>query len=149
MNNNEKIDLRPDWMKSNEVGKGILAYKGTNYEFTILKKTVAPKLPGFLGYLDKKFLFISEEVPEKFRLPQLMHEIIEFIELSGLKDRCLGALERELSDFVPEDIKPEYIEYRRNFFKNLVSYYDTIENFEDKEFLAEIKASLDFLEGIK
>ncbi len=116
-------------------------YKGGKIPYTILKKEVAPTLPGFLGYPHGEHLFISEEVPEAFRVPQLIHEIVEFTELQNQKGRCVEALQRELS-VVPAEIKHAYLEYRRIFFANLIRYYH---GSADEDFKTEIQASYDFL----
>lgn len=138
-------DTRPSWIKNNEVGVGEIEYGGKKIPYTILKKESVPTLPGFLGYPNAEYLFISEEVPENFRAPQLIHEIIEFTELKGQKGKCVEALKRELS-FVPEEIRQEYFKYRRIFFKRLIEYY---KDFKDEDFKAEIQASYEFLQGLK
>ncbi|MES2023375.1 MAG: hypothetical protein V4439_01705 [Patescibacteria group bacterium] len=138
-----KEDNRPDYIKNNEVSTGEIEYGGKKYFFTVLKKEVGPKtLPGFLGK-DGEHFFISEEAPEKFRVLQLTHEIIEFTELEGKKGRCLEALKRELL-LVPDEIRKEYIEYRRNLFNNLIQYYKKL--LEDKKLEQKIKESYEDIE---
>lgn len=137
-------DTRPDWIKNYEVGAGEFEYGGKKIPYTILKKELAPTLPGFLGYPNGEHLFISEEVPEKFRNPQLTHEVIEFAELKGKKGRCVEALRRELL-VVPEEIRQEYLEYRRNFFARLIEYY---KESKDEDFKEEIQASYEFLQSL-
>jgi hypothetical protein len=131
----------PRWIIDNRISTGFIEYKGNKISYSILKKELEPKLPGFLGYFEGKFLFISEEVPEKFRHLQLIHEVIEFTELKGEKGRCLAALKEELKLISSEDMK-EYVSYRKKFFKNLVEYY---EHGDNKEFKREIQASFEFL----
>ncbi|NQV13433.1 MAG: hypothetical protein HQ530_03970 [Parcubacteria group bacterium] len=138
------VDTRPKWITANEVGTGEIEYGGKMISYTVLKKEVAPDLPGFLGYPDGEHLFISEEVPKEFRAPQLTHEIIEFTELEGQEGRCLEALKRELA-MVPGDIEQRYIEYRRDFFARLVEYY---KESEDEDFKAEIQASYEYLQNL-
>lgn len=138
-------DTRPDRIKTNEVGSNKIEYQGKKIPYTILKKELAPTLPGFLGYPNGEHLFISEEVPEKFRAPQLIHEIVEFTELKGKKGGCVEALKRELS-VVPEEIRQEYLEYRRNFFAKLIEYY---KDSKDEDFKAEIQASYKFLQELQ
>lgn len=130
MNEQPNSDPRPDWIKNNEVGSGFIEYQGERIPYTILKKEAEPRLPGFLGFPNGQNLFISEEVPEQFGYSQLIHEFIEFTELSGKEGRCLEALKRELK-LVPEEIKREYLKYRRDFFANLVNYY---KNSSDENF---------------
>lgn len=139
------LDARPDWIKTNEVGTGEIEYGGKKIPYTILKRELAPALPGFLGYPNGEHLFISEEVPEKFRAPQLIHEIVEFTELKGQKGRCVEALKHELS-VVPDEIRQEYLEYRRIFFARLVAYYKDSKN---EEFKAEIQTSYEYLQGLR
>jgi len=98
---------------------------------------VAPQFPGFLGYPNGENLFISEEVPEKFRVPQLLHEIIEFTELKDQEGRCAEAIKREL-ETITDDIRAKYIAYRTIFFANLDEY---------DAFKAEIRASYQLLQN--
>ena len=134
----------PGWIINNKVGSGFVEYKGNKTPYSILRKELEPRLPGFLGYPDGLYLFISEEVPEKFRYPQLIHEIIEFTELKEEKGRCLAALKEELKLISSEDTE-EYLSYRKKFFENLVKYY---ENSDNEEFKSEIQASLEFLRNL-
>lgn len=144
MEKEPKKDTRPDWIKANATGVGGVNYLGRKIPFTIIKKELAPTLPGFLGYFNGEHLFISEEVPEEYRMPQLVHEIIEFTELKDKKGRCLEALKRELS-IVPEEIKQSYLEYRKKFFAKLIEYY---KDSQDEDFKAEIAASYEFLQSL-
>jgi hypothetical protein len=137
-------DTRPDWMKNNEVGASEVEHEGRKILYTIVDKSLEPKLPGFMGYLDGEHLFISEEVPDEFRIPQLVHEIIEFTELKDQKGRCLEALKRELK-IVPDNIKPAYLKYRTIFFEKLIEYY---KNSKKEDFKTEIRASYDFLKEL-
>ncbi len=137
-------DTRPDWIKTNEVGSGEITYGDQTVPYTILKKELQPKLPGFLGYPKGEHLFISEEVPEEYRTPQLVHEIVEFTTLKGKRGRCVEALLHELA-VVPEEIRQAYLEYRTRFFERLVAYSKDSEN---EEFKAEIKASYEYLQRI-
>lgn len=132
---------KPEFIEKNEVGIGEIEYCGKRFPYSILRKEVEPKLSGFLGFFGGKFLFISEEVPEQFRAPQLIHEIIEFTEFQGKRGRCLEALMREFNFVPPEDFK-EYIKYRLKFFKSLVDFY---ENSDDEEFKKEIQASYEYI----
>lgn len=134
---------RPYYIIKNEINMEEIEYKDKKIPYTILKKEFAPQLPGFLWYPDGEYLFISEEVPEKFRKPQLIHEIVEFTELKGQKGRCLKALKTELLE-VEEAIKKEYIEYRTDFFARLIELY---KNSEDENFKTEIQTSYKFLQN--
>jgi len=138
------LDDRPDFIKDHEVEKGEMRMGDERIPFTVLKKELEPSLPGFLGFSKGKHLFISEEVPEDFRIPQLCHEIVEFVELKGKEGRCLESLKREL-ETVREEIKKEYIHYRRMFFERLVAYY---QDSEDEDFKREIVKSMEHLRSI-
>lgn len=135
---------KPVFVKNNEVGRGRFKYEGKIFYYSILQKELETRLPGFLGFIEGKFLFISEEVPREFRVPQLIHEVIEFTELKGKEGRCLEALKMELL-LVPEKIYSEYIKYRLNFFKALVDFY---KNSDDEEFKREILASYEHLNSL-
>ncbi|KKR91908.1 hypothetical protein A3D45_03035 [Candidatus Falkowbacteria bacterium RIFCSPHIGHO2_02_FULL_42_9] len=139
------LDTRPDWIRTNEVATNEIEHGGKKFPYTVLKRELAPTLPGFLGYPNGEHLFISEDVPEKFRAPQLIHEIVEFTELKGVKGRCVEALKRELA-VMSEEIRQEYLEYRRNFFAKLIEYY---KESKDEDFKVEIQASYEFLQGLK
>jgi len=136
-------DTRPDWMRENEVRVGQVEYDGRQVTYTVLKKGLEPRLLGFLGQSEGNF-FISEEVPEAYVEPQLIHEIIEFTELVGEKGRCLESLKREL-ETVPDEIKVDYIKYRLDFFARLIEFY---KESEDEDFKTEIQASHDHLSGL-
>jgi len=133
----KKQDLRPEWMKQNEVDKGEIILAGETYKYTILKKELEPALAGFIGQFEGHF-FISEEVPNEYRELQLIHEIIEFTELTDQPGRCLQALKREL-ELIPDNIKSEYLKYRKDFFKRLIAYHTERET--NQEFIKEISAS--------
>jgi len=140
----KNLDTRPVRIKENEVGVGKLIFGTQKVLYTVLKKELALELPWFLGYPEGEHLFISEEVPEVFVRPQLIHEVVEFTQLKGEPWRCLLALQIELAN-VPDEFKKEYIPYRKNFFANLIKYYETS---WDEEFKDEIKASYEFLETL-
>jgi len=134
---------KPEFIANNTVQTEELKYKGKTIPYSVLKKEVALDLPGFLGYANGH-LFISEEVPENFRNPQLIHEYIEFVELKDEKDRCLQASKREL-EYVPDELKESYLEYREDFFARLVVYY---KDYDDDAFRNRIEASSAFFKKI-
>jgi len=118
-------DTRPEWLRNYEVGKGEVEYGGKKFVYTIVKRELEPRLPGFVGFANKELpdhLFISEEVPPRFRSYILRHEIREFTELRHRPNRCVEALKAELAE-VPADLKPSYVPYRRNFFEKLTVFY--------------------------
>lgn len=142
---NNNLDDRPSFIKNNTVGIGEIEYNGRKILYSILQKDLVPSLPGFLWYPNGEHLFISEEVPEKFRDPQLIHEIIEFSELKDQTWRCLMALKAEL-EMLQQNIRQEYLAYRKDFFARLVEFQKDNEN---EDFKAEIQASHDFLQNLE
>jgi len=139
------VDPIGDWIEAHKAGSGEIEYKGKKIPFTLIRREALLALPGFLGFPDGKHLFISEEVLEEFRTPQLIHEIIEFSELKGQEGRCVEALKQELL-FVPEKIRPKYLGYRRAFFARLIEFQ---KNSKDEGFKAEIAASYKFLQELR
>ena len=134
-------DTRPIWMSNHQVERGDIVYGDKKYDYTVLKKVVNPALPGFLGVFNGHYL-ISEEVPEAFRIPQLLHEVIETTELAGQKGRCLAALQRELAT-ISDEMRLTYIPYRRDFFERLLVFAEQTKRDEDS--LTEIRAALAYL----
>ncbi len=129
----DSSDEFPTYIKDRMIGTGMVNCRGITLPYAILKKDKGPKkedgsdaLPGFMGYHQfpgdtKKRLFISEEVPEKYREHVLSHEIYETHELQNSPHKCLEAMMWEIAQ-VPANIKPDYIRLRRAFFENLVKY---------------------------
>jgi len=71
---------------------------------------------------DGYVLGISDKVDPMHRQYAVAHEYIEFIEIGiDTPNKCITALDEELK-LVPEDIKPDYIRMRAEFFRDLVSY---------------------------
>lgn len=139
------VNALPPWVNANEISREEIEYKGEKFPYSIFKKEAKLELPGFLGHVEgHRHFFISEEVPENFKKYQLIHEVIEYTELNGKIGRCVEALNQEIA-LVPEDIKQEYLKYRRDFFARLVEYY---KNYEDEEFKAEIQKSFEFLKKL-
>ena len=68
------------------------------------------------------YLFgVSDSLPEAYRPYWAFHEFVEYVGEPESPERCVRALERELS-IVPNEIKPEYLLRRLTFFQNLVRY---------------------------
>ena len=78
----------------------------------------------------------------------LPHEFIEFTELGiDTSNKCVRALEEELK-LVPNDIKLDYENMRRDFFRNLISYCSKLPQFYTKEDLTQFKYNLERLEEL-
>lgn len=140
----------PSWMVEFIVGVMLVEYgpskpRARVFPCLILKKELESKLPGFVGYNEEEeLLFISEEVPERFRLPILHHELAEAHEFAGQEGRCLKAFESEL--FYAGHMGYDYFPYRKQFFTRLVAFYSGSEQHPNQEFIKEITATRDHLQ---
>lgn len=134
-------DDRPDWIKNNEKGRGKIEVDGETYPYTIMDQELEGAPPNFVGFLDAKFLFISEEVLPQYRNHFLRHEVICNKKLQGRSGRCEQATKRELEQ-VPEEIKEDYIKFRIKFYEDLIDYQEKHDN---DELVKELKGSLNYL----
>ena len=142
-----EADDRPEFIKKHEVSRGTFTYGGKVFTYAVLDQGLEPALPGFVGYYEKTHLFISNSVPEKFRIPQLIHEIVEFAVPADKKGRCLKALMKEL-ECVETAIFKEYLLYRKSFFTALIDYYENGPGRAAADFIEEIKASCERLSSL-
>lgn len=141
----------PKAIKNNAIGYGLVIFRGEMFLYAILSRDVSKDLPGFVGCLkegEEKFFFISEEVPVLFREPQILHEIMEIQELNEGPGSCLVSLKFELT-LVPNDIRGEYLPYRRDFFSRLVAYCSAHPDWYSEQRIKDFQESLDYLEGIE
>jgi hypothetical protein len=125
------------------MGWGEVEYNGNTHTYAILSRELEPSLPGFMGYNDKAFLFISEDVPAHWRAYVLRHELREFTVLEDEPDRCVASLRVELKE-VPVEERDSYIAWRREFFQELIAFY-TERGTPDRTFMASIRASQELL----
>jgi hypothetical protein len=131
------------------VGTGIVIYQWKQVVYHILKKETVPNLKWFLWQKDLNF-FISEEVPENFREPQMMHEITEFTELKWKEWRCIEALKNELF-LLDKSIATEYLKYRTEFFKRLIKFHENTpskEWFDADDLRKEINRTYEYLKTL-
>ena len=123
----EEIDRNRSYFMSQKYDRVHTSIQGKKFSFFILPQESEPNLEHFVmrmtGEPEDGFVFgIADSVREDFRLYAVAHEYIEFMELGmDTPDRCVKALEQEL-ELVPEKIKTEYIQMRRDFFSNLIDY---------------------------
>ncbi|MBW3003577.1 hypothetical protein KY328_01740 [Candidatus Woesearchaeota archaeon] len=114
-------------------GKPISVQVGDyKFEYYVVPQHLEKKLKDFVMRATNKgpdyVLAISDSVPEPHRPYAVAHEFVEFKVLDNeTEDRCVKALEIELS-LVPEDIKPEYMKRRRDFFFSLIDYFKSNPN---------------------
>ena len=137
----QETDKRPMWIRNNTVRLGEFEYRGITIPYSIMNKDLEPRLPGFLGFFDG-YLVISEEVQDSYRRPQLIHEYVEYTKSNDKPGRCVAALKHELK-FVSEEIRSEYLRYRRDYFGRLIEYYRDLR--KDADELREIRNGYDYL----
>ena len=66
-------------------------YEGRNITYAVINSDLSPSPRYFVGYGNGN-PFISEEVPESYRIPMIIHEVVEFEKFNGIEGRCLEAL---------------------------------------------------------
>ena len=137
----------PDWAVPFKVGEFTIGVDGNVYAVHVLSNELEPNRPHFLGFSDGKFLFISEDVPEEFRIHVLSHEVREFAK-KGEKGACKRALLNELEHLAPE-MRKRYLAYRTRFFERLVAFYHEQSGDKIDHLKAEIAESLAHLKLIE
>ncbi|MEK7854663.1 MAG: hypothetical protein AAB288_01120, partial [Acidobacteriota bacterium] len=89
--------------KAAKIGSDSVNIDGKRYAYDILPASHEPNVPYFAGN-PEGYLFISEQVPWKFRKAVLAHEVkCTAIREAGITPYCVCAFEQELK-FVPGDI---------------------------------------------
>jgi len=125
--NKKEIDGAREYFRSQgfkEVQVNLDNYK---FSYFVLPQALEPKLKNFVyrctGNPGDGYVFgISDSVHETHRPYAVAHEFIEFNEIGiDTPKRCSKALESELK-LVPEEIKPDYLKMRKDFFENLIAY---------------------------
>ena len=123
----DQIEGARTHFRSREFQEVEVTLDNRTFSYFVVPQSEEPNLPDFVIRLtgesdDGYVLGISDSVDERYRQYAVSHEFIEFVETGiDTPDRCIGALEEELK-LVPEDIKPDYIRMRRDFFRNLIPY---------------------------
>ncbi len=143
----------PQWAKGfilKKGGTGIVEYRNKQYEYVVLKRGMIPGLLNFVGFVESSnFLYISEDVPVKYRKYVLRHELRKCLGYGGSgKEKCRRSLEAELKE-VPDALKRRYIWWRFRSFNNLFWYYSEGPGrvAYNEKCLYEILGSLLFLES--
>jgi len=129
----------------NLVTESAVTVNGVTTPYAVVQRGDALKEapPKFVGFLEGEF-FLSDETPEDFRDLVMAHEVFEF-SLDGGPDgkgNCLKALLYELT-LIPDDIRKNYLHYRRDFFAGMVDYIQ-----EDNARRKNIAESLAYLEEL-
>jgi len=117
------------------------AHIGSRYcDYDITSKTFEPRVPYFVGYPDRRYLFISEEVPEEFHPAVLAHELWCARQKGrGDPDHCRHAAVHELL-YVPNRAFKAYLDMRLKTFEALVELYGSC---GDTDFVRAATASRD------
>ena len=122
-----------------------ILFLGEKIQYRVVSRDLQTKLPGFLGYYEG-MLFISEDVPERWRVPQVIHEYVEYVHFTDVTGRCVEATKFELA-FVASQLPGElqqYIQMRIDLFKNLITLYESTGGGSTEEF----RGSLAYLESL-
>ena len=121
------------------------------FSYFVIPQSNEPNLQNFVlrltGELEDGYVLgISNEVPEEFRQYAVAHEYIEFMELGrDMKDSCVTSRDRELQ-LVPENIKPDYVRMRLDFFRNLIPYCSAQPQNYSPDDLMQFQRNVDTLE---
>ena len=134
----------PENFRPYALAEGSLVVDGNLRNYYVLNKDVPNAPRWFIGY-NKGKPFISNEIPEDYRVPMIMHEIVEFEQYGKLSGRCSGATRDELK-LVANEKKDDYIRFRIDVFKELDRFMR--ETKEDPIIRREIRQSISFLEGL-
>jgi hypothetical protein len=138
----------PEAIRENAIEYGTVVFHGEMVPYAVLSREINRDLPGFVGCFKQEgesFFFISEDVPVEFRSPQVVHEVMEFKELGERPGSCLQSLMFEL-ELLPEELREEYIPFRREFFRRLLPYCATHAQWYPAQRLRDFQESLDYLE---
>ncbi len=122
-----------------------ILYLGQKIEYSVVSRDLQPSLPGFLGFFEG-MLFISEDVPMRWRAPQVIHEYVEYTHFTNVKGRCVAATKAELAfvaSYLPEELQ-QYIRMRIDLFKNLITLYESAGGVSTEE----LRGSLAYLETL-
>src|SRR3989344_3216172 len=88
-----------------------IEFDGKQREYRVVDRNIGSPAPKYFIAYNVGIPFISDEVPQQYREPMVLHELTEFELLPNEKDRCIRALRAELK-IVPENIKEDYMRFR-------------------------------------
>lgn len=125
----------PCWLESFVIEKRSFTFQGEVHTYALVKPSFG-EIQGatsifVIFILGPDVLAISEAYPEEYRELGLIHELIEG---KGNPDDhiCVHSVEQELRLAEERGINMrEYVAFRRNFFRNMVVYYDQKKNGPD------------------
>ena len=70
--------MLPGFAIPHKKSTGFVIVDGKRYEYAVLSRLMEPNIIGFVGFPKGQFLFLSKDVPVKFRRHVLAHEVREF-----------------------------------------------------------------------
>lgn len=145
MTNETKPKTLDDFFPNHKpIETGVTTLDGKEFKYRVYDKNLNSKLSNFVGFVAGE-LFISEEVPEKYRNYFFLHEINCVPNIGKKNHHCVSALQYELSH-VPKPDQVDYINFRKSFFEGLIHYHENESKatWRDK-LIVEMKESLKFL----
>lgn len=111
----------PDWTNDKIVKEILFYYEDAGHLLLVMNRDLSPYFEGFVGFPPgEEFLIISEDVPEHYRAPMLIHEITKQ-KLPDEEGRSICALQKETNYVIVEDFM-NYRLYRLDFFERLVAW---------------------------
>jgi hypothetical protein len=149
----EEIEGTREYFRSQGFEEVPVTLGARSFSYFVLPQSLEPNLKDFVfrctGDAGDGHLFgISASVYERCRQYAVAHEYIEFTEIGmDTPDRCVKALEEEMK-LVPDDLKPEYVRMRRDFFRDLIDYCAKQPEHYTESDLREFRQSLDRLEEL-
>ena len=119
----------PSWAKQYIEEIRELGHDGITYTYLVIKEDELGKVANvpktFASYSKEGLISVSSNYPEQYRELGLAHEIREHNEHKGEKGCCLICLKSELQDLEKTELnKKEYVQFRLEFFNDLVSFYE-------------------------
>lgn len=123
----ERIGLLPQELRRHLIGVATqtVTVLGDECEYLIISRELEPAPQFFASCIASRTLppFISDEVPVEYRDYVMAHEIYEGYYLHGRMNRCLRALDFELSR-VPPDLLRGYLDFRSRSFTALAVFME-------------------------
>lgn len=106
----------------------------------------------FAGKCGYNAFYISEAIPEEFRLPILAHEFYEYREpYDPSKRRCRHheAIKHEVSTARELGILPEYLEFRLGLYYQIILYLHTMDNKSNLKKLKDMEEDMRLFKAVK
>ena len=148
---------QPDWVKKHLIRLEEFEYEGNVYSYAVLDHKVATKNngPKIFTVYSGGVIACSDTYPSEFRKFGLIHEIVEYTtgEKGSNEHDCQRATEAELALFGETNFGVdmlEYVEFRIEFFEDMILFYDTKKQQEGDELMVrKLRNSLGYLNYVK